>query len=226
MAKRKAQKRKGATSTARKRKAPAARASAKRPSPRNPRQARPRVVKKRPRTMPSSARKAIAKQRPSGHRQAGRPQGVQHHQKARSFRKATRLDRARRILEESVPDAPVFAGHEPPRIGGPHRPRGVGRAPSGAPRACRPTSRPATWTSTSRTRTSPATKRPAATIHPRPGHRRRHRQGAWRGVPGQRGTEGRRQSRQSATATLGAGSGFVGGLQRDGSRGRRLEVRG
>ncbi|HVG56720.1 MAG TPA: DUF6335 family protein [Vicinamibacterales bacterium] len=98
MAKRKAQKRKGATSTARKR-APA-RASGKRPTKKP--QAKARVVKKRPRAIAKQRPKAIAKQRPRAIAKQ-RPRAIT---RKRAIPKATRLDRARRILEESVPMPP------------------------------------------------------------------------------------------------------------------------
>ena len=47
----------------------------------------------------------------------------------------------------------------------------------------------------------------------RSGHRRRHRQGAGRRIPGQRGAEGERQGHRARQAPLGAGPGLVGGLQ-------------
>jgi hypothetical protein len=104
MAKRKPQKRKRATSTARKR-APA-RASGKRPT-RKP-QARARGVKKRPRA--TAGKRAISKAaRPratAGKRaisKAVRPRAIA---RKRAIPKAARLDRERRILEESVPTPP------------------------------------------------------------------------------------------------------------------------
>ena len=50
----------------------------------------------------------------------------------------------------------------------------------------------------------------------RPGSRRRHRQGARRRVPGQRGAQGRRQDRRARQAPLGARPRVVGGLHRQG----------
>ena len=88
------------------------------------------------------------------------------------------------------PDPALVARHGPPRLGRADRPGGDGRKAARASEACHRTSRAATSTSTSRTPTSPARSPGRRQSNARPGHRRRHRQGAGRRVPGQRGAEG------------------------------------